>query len=269
MRAPTGTGKTLAYLAPIVDGLAALVPRVSRGEGCHALIITPTRELTLQVLLCTTCHAPRPRGLLVQCLADVQTWHAAIGASLAVPVALPASHSDHSMKAASEPASSQYLAPSFVPRRFTCLPLPFASFHPTVFSISCASCFCISFPVPCASFFACSAIYLHRAVLQVYDEAVALTRRFIWLLPGLLVGGENRHHQKRRLRKGITILVATPGRLLDHLEATSSFITSNLAWLVLDEADRLLDMGFEHTLKSIMSKLEERSPDTRRCVRSA
>ena len=49
MRAPTGTGKTLAYLAPIVDTLAAQTPRVSRGEGCHALVITPTRELTLQV----------------------------------------------------------------------------------------------------------------------------------------------------------------------------------------------------------------------------
>ena len=49
MRAPTGTGKTIAYLAPIIHTLAAQEPRVSRGEGCHALIITPTRELTLQV----------------------------------------------------------------------------------------------------------------------------------------------------------------------------------------------------------------------------
>ena len=49
MRAPTGTGKTIAYLAPIVQKLAEQSPRVSRGEGCHAIIITPTRELTLQV----------------------------------------------------------------------------------------------------------------------------------------------------------------------------------------------------------------------------
>jgi superfamily II DNA or RNA helicase len=56
MRAPTGTGKTLAYLAPIVDGLAAQSPRVSRGEGCHALVITPTRELTLQVCCYVILH---------------------------------------------------------------------------------------------------------------------------------------------------------------------------------------------------------------------
>jgi ATP-dependent RNA helicase DDX31/DBP7 len=103
----------------------------------------------------------------------------------------------------------------------------------------------------------------------VHDVALALTRRFIWLVPGLLIGGENRHHEKQRLRKGVTILVATPGRLLDHLEATSSFITSNLAWLVLDEADRLLDMGFEHTLNKIVDKLQQRSPDTHRWVDTA
>jgi ATP-dependent RNA helicase DDX31/DBP7 len=49
MRAQTGTGKTIAYLAPIVQSLAVQSPRVSRGEGCYALVVTPTRELTLQV----------------------------------------------------------------------------------------------------------------------------------------------------------------------------------------------------------------------------
>ena len=62
MRAATGTGKTIAYLAPVIDGLAAQAPRVSRAEGCYALVVTPTRELTLQVcqLHCckTMCIAP-------------------------------------------------------------------------------------------------------------------------------------------------------------------------------------------------------------------
>ena len=44
------------------------------------------------------------------------------------------------------------------------------------------------------------------------------------------------------------MLVATPGRLLDHLTNTAAFVTAPLAWLVLDEADRLLDLGFERKL---------------------
>jgi hypothetical protein len=46
----------------------------------------------------------------------------------------------------------------------------------------------------------------------------ALVRRFCWLVAGMLIGGEHRGHEKARLRKGVTLLVATPGRLLDHLQ---------------------------------------------------
>ena len=46
-----------------------------------------------------------------------------------------------------------------------------------------------------------------------------------------------------RLRKGIVVLVGTPGRLLDHLSSTESFHLTKLRWVVLDEVDRLLDMG--------------------------
>jgi hypothetical protein len=53
---------------------------------------------------------------------------------------------------------------------------------------------------------------------QVSDVLTALVRRFCWLVPGILIGGEHRGHEKARLRKGVTILVATPGRLMDHLE---------------------------------------------------
>jgi ATP-dependent RNA helicase DDX31/DBP7 len=45
--------------------------------------------------------------------------------------------------------------------------------------------------------------------------------------------------------QGITIVVATPGRLLDHLQNTECFQHNKLSWLVLDEADRLMDLGFE------------------------
>lgn len=64
-------------------------------------------------------------------------------------------------------------------------------------------------------------------------------------MAGSVHGGENRAKEKARLRKGVTLLAATPGRLLDHLQNTVSFRTEELRWLVLDEADRLLDLGFE------------------------
>ncbi|GLI69279.1 hypothetical protein VaNZ11_013855 [Volvox africanus] len=95
--------------------------------------------------------------------------------------------------------------------------------------------------------------------IQVYDVAAILLRRYHWLVPGLLIGGENRQHEKARLRKGMAVLVASPGRLLDHLESTAAFKTSELRWLVLDEADRLLDLGFEDKLRRITEQLNKRS----------
>ena len=69
-----------------------------------------------------------------------------------------------------------------------------------------------------------------------------------WQVGGSILGGEQRNKEKARLRKGITVLVASPGRLLDHLEKTAAFKTDELRWLVLDEADRLLDMGFQQKI---------------------
>lgn len=68
---------------------------------------------------------------------------------------------------------------------------------------------------------------------------------FQWIVTGHLCGGENRKSEKDRLRKGISILIGTPGRLLDHALHTSCINLSNVSYLVLDEADRLLDMGFQ------------------------
>ncbi|KAF7723799.1 ATP-dependent RNA helicase dbp7 [Apophysomyces ossiformis] len=84
-------------------------------------------------------------------------------------------------------------------------------------------------------------------------------RRLHWIVPGMVIGGDNKAKEKARLRKGVNVLVSTPGRLLDHLENTKSFDIQNLRWLVLDEADRLLDLGFEETLKKIMSIISERT----------
>ncbi|KAG0700741.1 P-loop containing nucleoside triphosphate hydrolase protein [Suillus ampliporus] len=90
------------------------------------------------------------------------------------------------------------------------------------------------------------------------EDAESSTRYTRWLVSGLLSGGATRAHEKARLRKGIPILVSTPGRLLDHLQNTSSFNVGKCRWLVLDEADRLMELGFEETIKGIIQGLDGR-----------
>ncbi|KAI4457419.1 rna helicase [Holotrichia oblita] len=74
---------------------------------------------------------------------------------------------------------------------------------------------------------------------------------------GHLCGGENRKSEKDRLRKGINILIGTPGRLLDHALHTSCFNLSKIRCLVLDEADRLLDMGFRKDVISLVEQIDK------------
>ena len=69
---------------------------------------------------------------------------------------------------------------------------------------------------------------------------------------GLVMGGANRQAEAAKLVKGVNILVATPGRLLDHLNNTTDFLFKNLQCLIIDEADRILDIGFEEELKQIV-----------------
>src|SRR3990167_5969345 len=95
-------------------------------------------------------------------------------------------------------------------------------------------------------------------VIQIMEVANVLVKQFSWIVCGSLMGGESKKKEKARLRKGIQVLVATPGRLLDHLNNTQSFITNNLKTLILDEADRLLDLGFDQILKQIVFILEQR-----------
>uniref|UniRef100_A0A2R5LN20 ATP-dependent RNA helicase n=1 Tax=Ornithodoros turicata TaxID=34597 RepID=A0A2R5LN20_9ACAR len=75
---------------------------------------------------------------------------------------------------------------------------------------------------------------------------------------GLIMGGTNRQTEAVKLSKGVNFLVATPGRLLDHLQNTSEFIYKNLQCLIIDEADRILDIGFEEEMKQIMRLMPKR-----------
>lgn len=90
------------------------------------------------------------------------------------------------------------------------------------------------------------------------DDPPSGPRLTRWLVSGLLTGGSTRQHEKARLRKGVPILVSTPGRLLDHLQNTTSFNVGKCRWLVLDEADRLMELGFEETITGIVKGLDGR-----------
>lgn len=135
LKSQTGSGKTMAYLVPIIHDLMSITPKIERSDGCRTLIMAPTRELCTQIA-------------------------------------------------------------------------------------------------------------------EVLDK---LTKCCVWIVGGCITGGERKKSEKGRLRKGIVVLVGTPGRLLDHLSSTESFLLTKLRWVVLDEVDRLLDMGkyVVHTLRFI------------------
>lgn len=71
---------------------------------------------------------------------------------------------------------------------------------------------------------------------------------------GLVIGGKNLKDESERLSR-MNILVATPGRLLQHMDQTIGFDCQNLQLLVLDEADRILDMGFAKAMNAIVAHL--------------
>lgn len=95
--------------------------------------------------------------------------------------------------------------------------------------------------------------------LQIHNVLKQLSQPFPKIVSTLIMGGEKKKSEKARLRKGVTIVIATPGRLLDHMQTTSAFIYSNTQYLILDEADRLLDLGFEKELRQIITSIEEKS----------
>ena len=88
---------------------------------------------------------------------------------------------------------------------------------------------------------------------QVYESVIAYGK-YLPLHAEAVVGGASIGVQTRQLRRGCDIVVATPGRLIDHLQQRNVNL-SNVEILVLDEADRMLDMGFMPDVRQIMSLL--------------
>lgn len=92
--------------------------------------------------------------------------------------------------------------------------------------------------------------------LQVYESFVTYSA-FTPLKSSVIYGGVNQSRQVNALRKGIDVLVATPGRLLD-LKQQGHIDFSHIEYFVLDEADRMLDMGFMPDIKKVVSFLPKK-----------
>ncbi|ERL88297.1 hypothetical protein D910_05684 [Dendroctonus ponderosae] len=90
---------------------------------------------------------------------------------------------------------------------------------------------------------------------ELAQQTHELISKLNWIVTGQISGGENRKTEKDKLRRGVHILVGTPGRLLDHILHTAAFNAKSVNCLVLDEADRLLDMGFKKDIVRLVEEL--------------
>ena len=91
--------------------------------------------------------------------------------------------------------------------------------------------------------------------IQIGDEIHAYGK-YLHLRHAVIFGGVSQHAQVTKLRRGVDIIVATPGRLLDLMEQ-GHVVLKHVEHLVLDEADRMLDMGFIRDVRKILAALPE------------
>lgn len=96
-----------------------------------------------------------------------------------------------------------------------------------------------------------------RELAAQVDESVRDYGRFLPFKSTVIFGGVSINPQISILRKGVDIVVATPGRLLDHMQRGTIHL-DKVETLVLDEADRMLDMGFIHDIRKVLKALPEK-----------
>jgi ATP-dependent RNA helicase RhlE len=96
-----------------------------------------------------------------------------------------------------------------------------------------------------------------RELAAQVEENVAAYGKYLPLKSAVIFGGVKINPQIEKIRRGVDILVATPGRLLDHIQQQTLNL-SEVEILVLDEADRMLDMGFIRDIRRIIALLPER-----------
>lgn len=92
---------------------------------------------------------------------------------------------------------------------------------------------------------------------QIYDVLRNISKYMSQSI-AVCIGGMNRKPEAEKLAKGVNILVATPGRLLDHMQNTKGFVFHNLVNLIIDEADRILEVGFEEEMNLIIKMLPKK-----------
>lgn len=93
-----------------------------------------------------------------------------------------------------------------------------------------------------------------RELADQVAQAIKSYAKYTQLRSAVVFGGMDMKPQTIELKKGVEILVATPGRLLDHIEAKNA-VLNQVEYVVLDEADRMLDIGFLPDLQRILSYL--------------
>ncbi|MET1116266.1 MAG: DEAD/DEAH box helicase [Comamonas sp.] len=93
-----------------------------------------------------------------------------------------------------------------------------------------------------------------RELADQVAQQIALYAKYTKLRSTVVFGGMDMKPQTLELKRGVEVLVATPGRLLDHIEAKNA-ILNQVEYVVLDEADRMLDIGFLPDLQRILSHL--------------
>ncbi|KAF7591539.1 ATP-dependent RNA helicase dbp4 [Aspergillus hancockii] len=91
--------------------------------------------------------------------------------------------------------------------------------------------------------------------IQIF-EVLRKIGRYHSFSAGLIIGGKSLKEEQERLGR-MNILVCTPGRMLQHLDQTAMFDVFNLQMLVMDEADRIMDMGFQKTVDAIVGHLPQ------------
>jgi ATP-dependent RNA helicase DDX18/HAS1 len=96
--------------------------------------------------------------------------------------------------------------------------------------------------------------------LQIFSVARDLLKHHSQTY-GIVIGGANRRAEADKLSKGVNLIIATPGRLLDHLQNTP-FVFKNLKSLIIDEADRILEIGFEDEMRQIIKILPKEDRQT-------
>ena len=101
-------------------------------------------------------------------------------------------------------------------------------------------------------------------VMQIQDQCIRFGSSSK-LKSACVYGGVDRRDQKNELLKGCDVVIATPGRLIDFLESRTISL-KRVTYLVLDEADRMLDMGFEPQIRKILSQVR---PDRQTLMWSA